>query len=361
MCLSSNGHARILSVIRHALQRALAEALPVAFVLAPLVVSTCTPGNALRGSGPDAAIARAAAPAPPDPLARASTLIDAALLLEDLRRLASDEMEGRRTGTPGAARARAFIAERFAASGVQPFGDSLLRPFRYTAGRRSSASGTNVVGYVSGTREPALYIVLTAHYDHLGVRGGEIFNGANDNASGAAALIALGAFFSRHPPAHSLIFAALDAEESGLRGAEAFLGDPPVPAPAIALNLNLDMIGRDPDDRLFVAGTRQQPFLARYVDDVAARAPVTLLRGHDDPAGGRDDWTDESDHYAFCRAGIPCLYVGVEDYDYHHVPEDDFETMTHDFYVRAVETVLGLVQAFDGNLDAVAAGRLTAR
>ena len=155
-----------------------------------------------------------------------------------------------------------------------------------------------------------------------------------------------------------MIFAALDGEESGLEGARAFVQTPPVEAGALVLNVNLDMIGRDPNDTLYVVGTRQQPFLKPYIERVAAKASIKLLMGHDDPTQkGVEDWTRDSDHYAFCQAKIPCLYFGVEDFANHHKTTDDFETMTHAFYVRVVETMAQALREFDANLDAIAAAR----
>ena len=145
-----------------------------------------------------------------------------------------------------------------------------------------------------------------------------------------------------------MIFAALDAEEIGLRGAEAFVKQPPVEASALVLNLNMDMIGRDPNNLLYVAGSHQMPFLKPFIERVAAKAPVKLVMGHDDPTQkGVENWTGSSDHARFCQARIPCLYFGVEDFDQHHRATDDYETMTHAFYVRAVETMIAVVKEFD--------------
>lgn len=293
--------------------------------------------------------------------APSSRLIDASQLLRDLQVLSSDDMQGRQLGTPGGEKARAYVADRFAASGLLPFGDTYAQPFTFASGRSGTPTerrGVNVIGRIDGARTSQRYIVISAHYDHVGVRGGQVFNGADDNASGTAALFALGRYFSAHRPSNSLIFAALDGEEAGLRGAQAFVKSPPVEAASIAIDLNMDMIGRDPNDRLFVVGTRQQPFLAPFIERVAATAPVKLVMGHDDPAN-RDveDWTRDSDHYAFCQAKIPCLYFGVEDFDQHHRATDDYETITYGFYVRATETMVRVVEEFDRGLDALAAVR----
>jgi len=288
-----------------------------------------------------------------------SVLIDAPQLLKDLEVLSADDMEGRQVGTPGGAKARAYVIERFKASGIQPFGATYEQPFAFTAGRagqQTERKGTNVVGFINGSRTPRKYIVVTAHYDHIGVRNGEVFNGADDNASGTAGLFALAKYFTAHKPANSLIFVAFDGEESGLRGARAFVASPPVDAASLIINLNMDMIGRDPKDLLYVVGTRQQTFLKPMIERIAAKAPVTLVMGHDDPTE-KENWTTDSDHAAFCQAKIPCLYFGVEDFDQHHRATDDFATMTHGFYVRAVETMLRAVEEFDKSLDEVEKAR----
>src|SRR5215207_5566006 len=127
-------------------------------------------GQSTNSNG--AGAAAAAAP-------RAPT-IDAEQLLADVRTLSSDEMEGRGAGTPGGERARAYVAERFKQVGLKPFGASYLQPFKFTLRRETAErEGANVVGYLRGSSRPERYLVLTAHYDHLGVRGGQIYNGAD--------------------------------------------------------------------------------------------------------------------------------------------------------------------------------------
>ena len=280
-----------------------------------------------------------------------SSLIDSGKLLSDLRALSSDDMQGRRTGTPGAEKARAFIVERFKASGIVPFGTTYESAFDYSSGRGNNPQhGVNVVGHVDGKRTPRRYIVVSAHYDHLGVRNGVVYNGADDNASGTAALFSIANYFAAHQPENSLIFVAFDAEEVGLFGSQAFVKSPPVDVSQLSLNINADMIGRAPDDKLFVVGTARQSFLRPAILAVAAKAPVKLLIGHEDPRQP-EDWTADSDHYSFLRANIPALYFGVEDFDQHHKATDDYETITFGFYVGAVETLIQAIHEFDTNLN----------
>jgi Zn-dependent M28 family amino/carboxypeptidase len=287
---------------------------------------------------------------------RSSSSIDSAQLLRDLKVLTADDMEGREVGTAGGAKARAYVIERFKAAGIRSIGADYQAPFTFAGGRGASATerhGVNVIGKIDGTRQPGQYLVVSAHYDHLGVRNGVVFNGADDNASGTAALFALGKYFSEHPPEHSVIFAAFDGEESGLRGSQAFVQQPPVPVASIVVDVNMDMIARDPDDKLFAVGTRVNPFLKPYLESVAASAPIKLLFGHETP-GEKENWSKDSDHYSFQVAGVPAIYLGDEDFDQHHKATDDYETITVTFFIGAVETSLAVVQAFDKNLEAIA-------
>lgn len=291
------------------------------------------------------------------PAPRVSTIIDSAQLLRDLQALSADDMQGRQVDTPGGEKARAYVVEHFKASGVQPLGDTYLQPFTFAAGRggaQTERHGVNVVGQIVGTQQPRTFIVVSAHYDHLGVRNGVVYNGADDNASGTAGLFAVAKYFAAHKPAHSILFVAFDAEESGLRGSRAFVGQPSLEGYKLGIDLNMDMIGRDPNDKLFVVGTYLQPFLKPLVEKIAAQAPVKLLIGHDDPTQKDvEDWTKDSDHYSFIQAKIPALYFGDEDFDQHHKPTDDYETMTYNFYIGAVETMVVAVKVFDVGFDSL--------
>jgi Zn-dependent M28 family amino/carboxypeptidase len=282
--------------------------------------------------------------------------IDGSTLLRDLQTLSADAMQGREPGTSGHERARRFIVRRFKESGLETVGrNSYEHPFTFSDQSGQSARGTNIVGQLRGSSGASLAVVITAHYDHLGVRNGKVFNGADDNASGTAALFAIAAHFAANRPDHTLVFAATDAEETGIHGGRALASDPPVPLAGIVMNVNLDMIGRDSTNVLYVVGTAHYPALKRYVEPVRARAPIKLVYGHDSPGapfGG--DWTRESDHYAFHQRGVPFVYFGVEDFEQHHRDTDDFDTIARDFYVNAVRTVTAAVREFDRHAAEIA-------
>jgi len=290
-------------------------------------------------------------------------------LVEDVRVLAAPDMEGRKTGSAGNRKARALLEARFRAIGLQPFGGGYAQPFSFT--RRSirglfSADGkfethygdaANIIGWLPGTAEPGRYMVISAHYDHLGVRGGKLHPGADDNASGVAALLAMAAWFRAHPPRHSIIFAAFDAEEMGVRGAKAFFDALPVPKEAIALNLNLDMISSSARGEIFASGLHHYPFLRPHVEQAAALHTVRVLTGHDRPmplAGLVENWTGSSDHRVFHEAGIPYLYFGVEDHPDYHAPTDTFERLNRAFLARSANLILEVAIGLDRDLAAIA-------
>lgn len=264
-------------------------------------------------------------------------------------------MAGRKAGTAGGAKARDYVAQRFKQSGLEFYAASPFQFFTFSEPNASvEQQGANVIGYVKGKTFPDRHIVVTAHYDHLGVRKGEIYNGADDNASGTAALFAIGKYFSKHRPAHSIIFVAFDAEEGSGAGERKFVNEPPVDIRSIILNVNLDMISHNDRNELYAAGTHHYPFLKPYLEKIAASAAVKLLFGHDSPdLPPQQNWTTQSDHVAFHRAKIPFIYFGVEDHKDYHKPTDDFENINRVFYVHAVETILEAVKALDANLSTI--------
>lgn len=286
--------------------------------------------------------------------------VDREQALEDLRILAADDMQGRQVGTPGNARARAYIIERLEGLGVAPVGDSYEHGFTYTRRDGTDVNGVNILARIEGTTDSERTMVVSAHFDHEGMRGGQIWNGADDNASGVAGALAVAEAFMRTPPEHDVIIALLDAEEEGLQGARAFVANPPIPQDNITFNLNLDMIAMSTDRLLWVVGTYHYPSLLPIAEEVASRASVSMPTGFDEPTdvpGG--DWTMLTDSGAFHRAGIPFIYLGVDFHPHYHQPTDTYENMTLDFFQDAVEAVVDFAVTADRELDAIgeASGR----
>lgn len=301
--------------------------------------STCA--AALAISLPPAASAQATAGG----ATRAAFALDSARMLRDLSVLAHDSMQGRAAGTLGGLKARRFLERTLAETGARPLGGRYAHAFAWPGG-----TGENLVGVIPGTDPAADVIVLTAHFDHLGVRDGELYNGADDNASGTAAALEIARAAVAQPLGHTLVVALLDAEEEGSWGARRLLERPPVPLERIALNVNLDMVARTGGE-LWAAGAHHTPALRPVLERIAASAPLALRLGHDRPGAPEgDDWTRSSDHAAFHEAGIPFVYFGVEDHEDYHRPTDDFERVDPGEYVAAVRTILAALRALDAAL-----------
>ena len=134
---------------------------------------------------------------PPAAAAVPAAAVMHAQLLEDVRILSADAMQGRDTGAPGGEMARAYIVGRLEALGVAAPPMGRLQPWEMEGRSRTAPrtwNGVNVLGVIPGTRVSNRYIVVTAHYDHVGVNAeGQVFNGADDNASGVATMLAIAA------------------------------------------------------------------------------------------------------------------------------------------------------------------------
>jgi len=289
----------------------------------------------------------------------ASLRVDSDRLMAVVTTLADPKFEGRAAGSPGGLAARAWLLERFKSIGLQPVSGSYVFPFsftRMTMTGRVNGEGANVVGQCLGSDTKAPIFIVSSHYDHLGVRDGVVYPGADDDASGVAVMLAVAEHCQRTPFRRTLIFAAFDAEEAGLQGSKSFMIKPPVPKERIALNINLDMVSRNEKREIFVAGTHPWPQLKAPLEVVAKRSPITVLFGHDKPvaiAGGVDDWTNQSDHGPFNSAKIPFVYFGVEDHPDYHKPTDTADKINRGFFVDVAETVLDAVLQLDASFAVV--------
>lgn len=276
-----------------------------------------------------------------------SKLFDADALLERVRFLSLDSLEGRRTGEKGGLIARDYVVSQFKKNGISPLLSEYTQPFSFE-GRRDKITyeGANVLGLIKGTEHPEKYVVISAHYDHVGVNNGEIYNGADDDASGTSAIIAIAEYLQKNPPKHSVIIAAFDAEEMGLRGAAHFLEANTIPKEQIALDINLDMVGRNNNNELYVVGTNLYTQLQPAITDLELPENFKLSVGHDG-LDGKDNWVSSSDHGPFHRQEIPFLYFGVEDHKDYHKPTDDFEFIQPEFYAKAVAVIISVLERID--------------
>jgi Zn-dependent M28 family amino/carboxypeptidase len=265
-------------------------------------------------------------------------------LLNDVEVLSSDAYEGRRTGTKGAEMARAYIGKRFDDIGLLSFQQlkGYEQPFSFDK-NGGTINGKNMIGYIEGKTDDV--IVISAHYDHIGIIKNEIYNGADDNASGVAALLKFAEYFKANKPNHTLIFAAFDAEEMGMYGSKSFVANPPVSLAKIKLNVNMDMISHNDKGELYACGTFKYPELKKYF--ITTSPKIKVLFGHDDPKMGPEDWTNQSDQSSFNAKNIPFLYFGVEDHKDYHQASDEYKNINKAFFIDAAAAILETINNID--------------
>jgi hypothetical protein len=292
--------------------------------------------------------------------------IDSKKLLKNVQILSNDSLEGRYFSKPGNYKTQKFIIKKFKEVGLQAmYQNNYLQEFSYTfKGQKrqdvfpiekptenlsnvpdTTAIGGNIIGMLKG--ETNKTIVITAHFDHLGIKDGKIFSGADDNASGTAALFTIAEYFKNKPIHHNLIFAAVDAEEIGSLGAEYFLKNFKNKE-NIVLNINLDMISHsDFDPELFASGLYHYPDLRKSLEKIKSEK-IKLLFGHDSPENKeQSDWTFSSDHKVFHREKIPFIYFGVPDHKDYHRSTDTYATINKGFYIESVKVIIQAIENFD--------------
>lgn len=267
-------------------------------------------------------------------------------LLERIETLSSDDFEGRKTGEKGNDSARAYIIKAFKAMNIEGYKGHFEHPFTFIS-KGTTYKANNILAEIRGTEQPETYIVISAHHDHLGVdKNSAIYNGADDDASGVAALLSFAEYFNENPPKHSVILAAFDAEELGLSGSKHFVKT--VDKSKILCNLNMDMISRSENDELYAVGARYNNALKAILSNFENPTTTSLLQGHDG-TDGKQDWTMSSDHGPFHLAKIPFLYFGNEDHAAYHKANDVFEDITPEFYKNAVTIIISIFADIDAS------------
>jgi hypothetical protein len=309
------------------------------------------------------------APAPQSGTA-GPAMADSAAIRRDVAWLADDALEGRATGTAGNDSAALFIARRFQALGLEPLlaaaagcgagresGGCLAgyaQPFTARSAALAHAGSPwelptrNVAALLPG-RDSALrdeYVVIGAHFDHLGRStsgaldpgaGNAIRNGADDNASGTAAVLDLARLLALRPPARSIIFVAFSGEELGLLGSQFFAEHAPVPLADVRAMLNFDMVGRLRDDKLIVYGVATADELPEIVAsaNVEPRLAISAV----------GDGFGPSDHGSFYAKEIPVLHFFTDLHGDYHRATDDASLVSAAGIARVVEYAERVVRA----------------
>ncbi len=252
--------------------------------------------------------------------------------------VASDEMEGRDTGSEGQKKAGKYLIEQYQKMGVShPKSMSSyyqIVPKEALNGRRGSLpQSENILAFIEGSEKPEEIIVVSAHYDHVGMSNGEIFNGADDDGSGTVALLEMAQAFqlakkAGNGPKRSILFLHVTGEEHGLLGSKYYADNPIFPMANTVANLNIDMIGRcDPGncgkDYVYVIGSEMLSTDLKKINETANKETVNLELNYkyDDP-NDKDRLYYRSDHYNFAKNGIPVIFYFDGIHEDYHKPTD---------------------------------------
>jgi len=282
--------------------------------------------------------------------------ISAGELEEWVSFLASNEMKGRNNGSPEMEEAAEWIAMKFKEFGIKPVypDNKLIRPYSFQSRRGGTFDERNIVGIIVGT-DPKLkdeYILVTAHFDHVGIRrpidNDSIYNGADDNAAGTCTLLGVAKAIkeNNYMPGRTILFASVSGEEMGLHGSRYLAANMPLPLQNAYVNINFEMTGHSEDlgkGNFFMTGCSFSN-LDEAIQEFQPANKHMLI----DTISRADRLFYMSDNIAFARierngdisSGIPCgTFVTTTTGDHIHTPRDEAELF--DF-----ENMAGLVDYF---------------
>lgn len=284
----------------------------------------------------------------------AQTVVDPVSLLDDVRHLSDDSLGGRLIGTPGADSAAVYLSRRFKKAGLRPAPQGWFQPFTVSPTAPAAVQagiggvvGKNVVGVLPG-RDSRLrneIVIVGAHYDHLGPgrfgsldpdSTGMVHNGADDNASGASALVHIARKLRQAPPGRTVVFIAFSGEEAGLLGSDYYVKNPIFPLARTYAMVNLDMVGRLRNDRLLVYGLATAKEFSVLLDSLNTEARFDLK------ASG-DGW-GRSDQSPFYGAGLPVLHIFTDLHEDYHRTTDDWEKINADGLAKVADFTTAVVR-----------------
>ena len=282
-------------------------------------------------------------------------------LKEDVEALASDDFEGRQTGSEGEQKAAAYISKRFKDIGLEAKGtNDFLQAFSFKPKTDphqeinytiidgdSIITGTNVIGFLDNKAENT--IIIGAHYDHLGYgaegslfRGEtkEIHNGADDNASGVAVLLSLANKLKTANTGNNYLFMAFSGEEMGLLGSNYFNKNPTIELSKANFMLNMDMVGRlKQDSTLAVYGVGTSPILKQVVK--ANNSKFKIIQN--------ESGVGPSDHTSFYNSDIPVLHFFTGQHEDYHKPGDDTEKLNYEGMETISNYIFEIISDLDNN------------
>jgi len=242
--------------------------------------------------------------------------------------LSSKLLDGRKYNTKGSFLAQDYLVDQLQQSDVKPFKGQFRHSFQHEKAIKT-IQGTNIVGLLPSNNGSLHYIVLTAHYDHLGTS----YLGADDNASGTAALLVIAKQLSKQTLNSNVVILFTDAEEAGLLGAKAFASENSDIMENAILNVNLDMLaGSQYSKKLHYISYGMNKILSKEdlhtLKHIKKQQPVPIYKGFKRASGVLNEkvtWKTASDHGVFYKRRIPFIYYGVGTHVNYHTRKDTYK------------------------------------
>lgn len=307
--------------------------------------------------------------------AKKSIMMDSMLIRQHLYTLSADSMEGRNTATVGQYKAADYIVNYLRQAGVQPiFKDSTgnlsyLQPYPFVKkfGDRTDyfPYAHNVIGYVEGSVKKDEFLVISAHYDHLGIRKDSIYNGADDNGTGTSMVLELARIFAQSAangerPYRSILFVFFSGEEKGLLGSAYFAENPVVPLKQCVADLNIDMVGRwdtahiGNDNYLYLIGSDKLSKDLHRLSEKTNRAccKMELDYTFNDPKDPQRLYY-RSDHYNFAKYDVPVIFYFSGLHEDYHRPSDDPEKINIQLLMKRMNLILATAHAISSREERI--------
>ncbi len=282
-------------------------------------------------------------------------------LKTNLTIIASDEMQGRETGSEGQKQAGRYIIEQYKNAGISfPKGaTSYYQPvpaaFLNAKRNENLPDSENIWAFIEGSEKPEEIVVLSAHYDHVGMKNGEIYNGADDDGSGTVALIEIAQVLQKaknngHGPKRSVLILHVTGEEHGLHGSCYYSENPLFPLANTVSDVNIDMIGRRDDlhketnNYIYIIGSDYlSTDLYNVCEEVNKKNINIALDYKFNDKKDKNRFYYRSDHYNFAKNGIPSVFLFSGVHADYHKPTDEVDKIEFDALTKRTQYAFAIV------------------
>jgi len=275
--------------------------------------------------------------------------------------VASDEMQGRETGSEGQKKAGRYLISQYKASkipfptGTDTYYQKVPAEFMNKKRNENLADSENIWAFIKGSEKPDEIVVVSAHYDHVGMKNGVIYNGADDDGSGTVAVLEIAKAFAKakkegHGPKRSVLFLHVTGEEHGLHGSRYYSENPLFPLANTVADVNIDMIGRhddahpDSSNYVYVIGS---DYLSSDLYNICESANKKYANLNlDYKFNDRNDpnrFYYRSDHYNFAKNGIPSVFFFTGTHADYHKPGDKVEKIEFDALTKRTQLAFAVV------------------